>query len=862
MSLFFTETGVTARKTKAKPKSRTVISVTEQKMLNCSHCPLDKIQLNHPKMPPTGAANPILYFLGEAPGKQEDEEGIQFIGASGQILRDKIPAKWEKKIRWNNTLRCRPPSNRDPEPMETACCRKLQVADIEQSKPKVVVGFGNVPLEWMLGPDRQISNWRGRRAPVKIGTHTCWFYAVTHPASILRSMHDKKKGAAYLRAFERDLERVFKNIDKGLPDPYVESDTDYKHGVFCLNEYGQGGLKKIELALSGFANTEHAIDIETDRLRPYHPDSRILSVAVGDYNEVFAFPWQHPEARWDSAEKKKIHDLVREYLLGQGRKWAHGAKFEQEWFQHRFGPDVLYKTTWGDTLGQAHVLDERKGKSLDELTQRHFGFRIKSLSPVDVKQLATTPLHYVLPYNGMDTKYCDALHYVQSDLLEEEGLTEVYEFLNEATPALVMMQAKGVVRSLPDIKKLDKDLDAEEEQIKIKIINHPDVVTYRTRSGKFSPTSNPDLVGFFRDYLKLPHPSKQRNGGAWHKSGWQKENDTSYSVDEGALSQFKHPVAKLILDMRSCIKCHGYVTPLLEGGKYVHGDGLIHSSYSNYITVSGRLAAEEPNAQNYPRREHKEIRRVVGCPPGHKFVAFDYGQLEWRIGAMLSGDPVMGDEIIAGVDIHGVWTDQLGEKFVPKKLKENRKAIRDAIKGLWTFANLYGNDINGIAYDMASHFKVDILPRDIEPFYTAFWLRYPLLKSYQEKLMSSYWKLGYAETGTGQRRREPAARNELINHPFQGTAGHLVIDAQRRLSIAAYEQDRPSLQPVMNIHDDLSAYFPEKTIEDDIETTARYMCCCPFDFVKNIPLSVEVSIGDNWCDRQEIATFTTRDFIS
>lgn len=861
MSLFFTETGAAARRSKSKPKTRTVIPLAEQRLLNCSHCPLDKAQLHHPKMPPTGSAKPVLYFIGEANGKNEDLEGVQFIGASGSLLRDKIPAKWEKKIRWNNVLRCRTPDNRTPEPLEIACCHRLQVADIEQTKPQVVVGFGNVPLEWMLGLDRQISNWRGRRAPVKIGTHTCWFYSITHPAALLRIMHDRKKGAAHLRAFERDLERLFNDVEHGLPDPYVESESDYKRGVFCLNQYGNDGIKKIESSLSGFADDEHAIDIETDRLRPYHPESKILSIAVGTYDSVFAFPWQHREARWTKSEQKKIHDIVKVYLLGKGKKWAHGAKFEHEWFQHRFGPDILYKTTWGDTLGQAHILDERKGKSLDELTQRYFGFLLKSISNIDVKQLATAPLHYVLPYNGMDAKYCDALHHVQADLLEEEGLTKVYEFLNDATPALVMMQAKGVVRNLPAIKQLDKDLTKEEDQVKAKILNHVDVIAYRTRRGKFSPTSNPDLVGLFRDHLKLVHPSKQRNGGSWHKLSNQKGGEAAYSVDEGALSQFRHPVAKLILDMRSCIKCHGYVTPLLEGGKYVHGDGLIHSIYSNYITVSGRLTSEEPNAQNYPRREHKEIRRVVGRPPGHKFVAFDYRQLEWRIGAMLSGDPVMGDEIISGADIHGVWTDQLGARFIPKKLKENRKAVRDAIKGLWTFANLYGNDINGIAYDFSNHFKIDVLPRDIEPFYTAFWLRYPLLKKYQEDLMTNYWKKGYVETGTGQRRHEPMAKNELQNHPFQGTAGHLVIDAQRRLSLLGYTSDKPWLTPILNVHDDLSFYFPEKTLEDNIETTARYMCCCPFDFIKNIPLSVEVSIGDNWADKQEIATFSTRDFI-
>ena len=125
--------------------------------------------------------------------------------------------------------------------------------------------------------------------------------------------------------------------------------------------------------------------------------------------------------------------------------------------------------------------------------------------------------------------------------------------------------------------------------------------------------------------------------------------------------------------------------------------------------------------------------------------------------------------------------------------------------------------------------------------------------------MSSYWAAGYVETATGQRRHEPMNRNEIINHPIQGTAGHLVIDAQARISEFAYAADLPELQPIMNIHDDLSFYLPEDEAEELIEVIAEKMCCCPFDFL-TVPLSVEVSIGRNWADKEEIATFYSTDF--
>jgi DNA polymerase I-like protein with 3'-5' exonuclease and polymerase domains len=701
----------------------------------------------------------------------------------------------------------------------------------------------------MLGPeDRQITNWRGRRVPVRIGTHSCWFYPITDPVSILRTRNHKKKGAAYLRAFERDLARVFADAEAGLPEPYVEDPKDYHAGVECLTEYGRAGFDTIERALGTFFDQEHSVDIETDGLRPYRPDAKIITMAVGTYDSVFAFPWEHPEARWTAHERGLIKDLVHDYLLGPGKKWAHSTKFEQEWFHKWYGPDVLYKTEWGDTLLQAHALDDRKGKGLDDLTQLYFGFRLKSVSNVDVKKLEYTPLSRVLPYNALDVKYCYAASVVQAAELEQAGLVDVYNLLHRATPALVRMQAKGVVRNLPAIEALDSTLTKQHAELLARTMRDRDVLAFMQTGRKFSPSSNQDLVVFFRDYLKVENPVPSFD-----------DEEDSYSVDEGALSQIKHAVAKLVLELRAVTKNHGYVTPLLPGGKYVHADGLVHANYSNAVAVSGRTACEDPNQQNYPRRAHKEIRRVVGCPPGHVFVAFDYKQLEWRIGACLSGDVQMGLEIRSGEDIHGVWTDSIGGRFVPARVKENRKSVRDSIKQYWTFANLYGQILDGLAWDLSSEFSVNISKRELEPFFISFWQRYPALRAYQDAIIDKYWRVGYVETATGQRRHEPMARNEIINHPFQGTAGHLVLDAQQRVTIAAYEQDRPSLQPIMNIHDDLSFYLPYATVERDIEDIARFMCVCPFEFV-TVPLGVEVSVGENWCDKEEIGEFSTGDF--
>lgn len=850
MGLFYTDVGAKERgRTGASPRQSRVlkISAEERRNLSCTQCPLDKEPLNSPKMVPTGPAQAPLYILGEAPGKTEDEEGRQFVGSSGRLIRDLVPARWANKIRWNNTVRCRPPGNRDPEPIEIACCRNLQEIDIERCRPRAIIGFGGVPTSWALGPDRPITAWRGRRVPVKIRSHTCWFYPITHPAALLRNMNDRKKGQAYERCFERDIARVFSDLEGDLPIPLVEEQDHFFAGTELLTEYGAAGLARVEQVLDEMAQIDHSIDIETIGLRPYSKEPTILSVAVGTFDKSFAFGWMHREARWSPQEKRRLREMVGHYLLGNGRKWAHKAAFEQEWLHAFFGPQVIYDTPWGDTYGQAHIIDERPGKGLDDLTQIHFGFRIKDLSPVDVRNLANHRLHdEVLPYNVLDAKYCHMLSLVQTARLEELGLTDVYEERNKATPAFVRMQARGVVRNMPAILTLDKDLTLQEEKARTAIMGNKDVVAYCSTGKKFNPTSPQTVIALFRDYLRL-------------RPGGRRANAKTFSSDEETLSQIRHPVAGMILNLRSIMKNHGYVTPLLDGGKYVHDDGLVHASYSQYSTVSGRSSCEDPNQQNYPRREHKEIRTVVGCPPGHLFVAFDYGQLEARIVAAIANDRTLIGEIRAGQDIHGSWTDAIGGHFIPDKVLEDRKKVRDSIKQSWTFANFYGNVLEAVAFDLSRAFGMTIPPDELAPFFDEFWSRYAGVKAWQEQLMDQYWTEGYVATATGQRRHEPMGRNEIINHPIQGTAGHLVIDAQARISELAYREQLPDLQPIMNIHDDLSFYLPEDGVEDYIEIIARHMCRCPFDFL-SVPLTVEVSIGTNWANKEEVAVFSSTDF--
>jgi len=137
-----------------------------------------------------------LLFVGEAPGQQEDLQGEPFVGRSGQLL-DKLV--WEEmgltrdRFYIANTVKCRPPGNRDPQPAEIVACGPWLETQVDLIDPKVVVTLGNFAAKLLLGTTEGITRLRGRAYPYRRGVLVPTF----HPAAVLRGAGDL---AAQMRA--------------------------------------------------------------------------------------------------------------------------------------------------------------------------------------------------------------------------------------------------------------------------------------------------------------------------------------------------------------------------------------------------------------------------------------------------------------------------------------------------------------------------------------------------------------------------------------------------------------------------------------------------------------------------------------
>jgi DNA polymerase len=154
----------------------------------CPRCKLSKTRTNI--VFGQGSPKAELMFVGEAPGRDEDEQGLAFVGKAGQLLTKIIEAMGKKRddVWICNVLKCRPPNNRNPEPDEVAACRPFLDEQIRLIAPKVIVTLGSFAAQAILETDEPIGRLRGRWRTAR-GVRVMPTF---HPAFLLRSPERKK----------------------------------------------------------------------------------------------------------------------------------------------------------------------------------------------------------------------------------------------------------------------------------------------------------------------------------------------------------------------------------------------------------------------------------------------------------------------------------------------------------------------------------------------------------------------------------------------------------------------------------------------------------------------------------------------
>lgn len=171
----------------------------------CTKCPLCETRTN--VVFGMGSPTAEVIFIGEAPGKNEDEQALPFVGRSGKLLDQYLEAidlSRDKNIFIVNTVKCRPPENRDPLPEERNACRPWLEQQFQLLKPKIVVCLGRVAAQQMIRADFMISKEHGQFEQ-KDGI---WYTAVLHPAALLRNPNLKPSAFEDFVALRSKIEEV------------------------------------------------------------------------------------------------------------------------------------------------------------------------------------------------------------------------------------------------------------------------------------------------------------------------------------------------------------------------------------------------------------------------------------------------------------------------------------------------------------------------------------------------------------------------------------------------------------------------------------------------------------------------------
>ena len=345
---------------------------------------------------------------------------------------------------------------------------------------------------------------------------------------------------------------------------------------------------------------------------------------------------------------------------------------------------------------------------------------------------------------------------------------------------------------------------------------------------EFNINSPQQLAEVLFDKLGLGHGKKGKSG--------------HYSVAQEVLEELEHPAIDLILRYRTIAKL---TSTYIDGMRALIGsDGKIHTQFRQALTLTGRLSSVEPNLQNIPVRddEGKEIRKAFIASDGCVLVSADYSQIELRLLAHFSRDPVLMDAYKRGLDIHAITASSV----LNKPLSEVTSADRRTAKAV-NFGIIYGISAFGLAKNIgttsarAKHF--------IEKYFAT----YPAVKAYMEGNADYAEKYGFVRTMLGRMRRFPElksananirsfGRRAAMNMPLQGSAADIIKRAMILVHNAICDGGYKA-KLILQVHDELIIDCPKseaeavkRLLKEKMEVAVKL----------NVPLIADCEEGENW----------------
>ncbi len=411
--------------------------------------------------------------------------------------------------------------------------------------------------------------------------------------------------------------------------------------------------------------------------------------------------------------------------------------------------------------------------------------------------------------------------------VKQAGLTKLYEEIDlPLVPVLARMEQAGVKIDTAALAKMSSELERE-IGVKAKEI-------YEASGMEFNIGSPKQLGDVLFNKMNLAKPVKYGKGRV-----------ISTAVDVLETLAEDHPIARMVLDYRQLTKLKSTYVDTLPAliNRFT---GRLHTTFGQTGTATGRLSSANPNLQNIPIRTElgRGIRAAFIAEPGNVLLTADYSQIELRLLAHFSRDPLLVEAFRRGDDIHTLTASQVFGVPPLMVTPEHRRAAK-----VVNFGIVYGLSPFGLSQNLG------IEPAEAKQFIANYFEKYKGVRAFIDKTLEEARRGLKVKTLHGRVRPIPDinsknanqrgfAERTAVNTPLQGTAADLIKIAMIRIDAALQERGLKS-RMTLQVHDELVFEVPEEEIEEMKSLVREQM---EKVHALTVPLLVEMEVGPNWRD--------------
>lgn len=348
----------------------------------------------------------------------------------------------------------------------------------------------------------------------------------------------------------------------------------------------------------------------------------------------------------------------------------------------------------------------------------------------------------------------------------------------------------------------------------------------------FNIGSTKQLGAVLFDELKLPVIKKNKSG---------------YSTDAEVLERLapRHEIARLLLEHRKLAKLINTYTDVLQAAVNPR-TGRIHATFQQTVSATGRLITTDPDLQRTPTRtpEGRRIRQTFVAGPGCRLISADWSQIELRLLAHVSHDPLLVESFARGLDVHRRTASQIFGCPIDQVTPEQRNTGKTV-----NFATIYGQGATALAQ------IIGVARKDAQGYIDSYFRAYEGVRRWLDATIAEAMRTGYVTTLMGRRRYIPelssnnvvdrqAGERIAANTPIQGSAAELCKLAMLGIARRLREQ-KLAARMLLQIHDELVFEAPVAEV-DAVRTIAREEMERAFPL--DVPLVVDIGVGDTWAE--------------